>query len=153
MTLRNVTARVRLRIRARFVLVLGLLVIGTGVLGAIALSGLGDLRESNVRLRAAVAQSGLNGRVRADLIAFGSQLRLHVGSRDQSLVRELRGTIDRNVAVIADGLATMRDNYRDQPENLRIAREHERRSTSSSRSGTHRRSRRRTRRTPTPSCS
>lgn len=126
MLLRNVTTRVRLRIRARFVLVLGLLVVGTGVLGAVALSGLSDLRESNVRLRAAVAQSGLNGRVRADLIALGGQLRLHAGSRDASLLRDLRGTIDRNVADIADGLATMRDSYRDQPQNLRIARQHER---------------------------
>lgn len=126
MLLRPLTARVRLRIRARFVLVLGLLVVGTGVLGVVALNGLSDLRESNVGLRAAVAQSGLNGRVRADLIAFGGQLRLHAGSRDQTLLRDLRGTIDRNVADIADGLATMRDNYRNQPANLRIARQHER---------------------------
>ena len=126
MLLRPLTARVRLRIRARFVLVLGLLVVGTGVLGAVALNGLSDLRESNVGLRAAVAQSGLNGRVRADLIAFGGQLRLHAGSRDQTVLRDLRGTIDRNVADIADGLATMRDNYRNQPANLRIARQHER---------------------------
>lgn len=125
MFLRSLTARIRLRIRARFILVLGLLVVGTGVLGAVALGGLGDLRESNAQLRTAVEQSGLNGRVRADLVAFGGQLQLFVGTGDGALRREVHEEMEENAADIADGLATMRGTYRTRPADLKIARSHE----------------------------
>jgi diguanylate cyclase (GGDEF)-like protein len=124
MLLRSLISRVRLRIRARFVVVLSLLVIGTGVLGAVALSGLGDLRESNAALRAAGSQSAINGDLRADLILFAAQLQLYVGTTDRALAQEIHSEIERNIVEIEDILAEMRSSYRDQPAELRLTREH-----------------------------
>ena len=81
MALRTFITRLRLRIRARFVLVLGLLVLGTSMLGAVALIGLSDLRESNAGLREAVGDATLDGDVLADLILFGAQIQQYVGAR------------------------------------------------------------------------
>ncbi|MGH2942889.1 MAG: diguanylate cyclase, partial [Solirubrobacteraceae bacterium] len=116
----------RLRMRVRFILVLGLLVVGTGLLGAIALSGLGDLRRSNSALRDAVTQSTIDGRVRADLIFFGGQLQQYAVIADPRLQNALHETIEENVADIEDGLATMRRTYRDSPVDLRITNVHDR---------------------------
>ncbi|HEV2786996.1 MAG TPA: HAMP domain-containing protein, partial [Solirubrobacteraceae bacterium] len=105
---RTLNARVGLRIRARFVIVLSLLVVGTGALGAIALSGLSDLRHSNEGLRSAVSQSTVNGHVNAGLILFAAQLQLYVGTNDRALARELHREIQANIVDLEGGLAAMR---------------------------------------------
>jgi diguanylate cyclase (GGDEF)-like protein len=122
MPLRTRPGRIRLRIRARFVLVLGLLVLGTGAVGAVALTGLSTQRAANLRLRAALAQSESNGRLRADLVAFSGQLQFYLRSDDERLLRDLRGEIEQNVDAIGDGLSVMRRSYADRPADLQIAR-------------------------------
>jgi diguanylate cyclase (GGDEF)-like protein len=124
MVSRFLIARLRLRIRARFVLVL--LVVGPGVLGAVALSGLADLRQSNAGLRAAVTESTIDGDLLADLLLFSNHLQLYITTSDRALKRELRREIEPDIADIERGLSAMRSMYRRRPVDLRITREHER---------------------------
>ena len=121
----SLIARLNLRIRARFVLVLGLLVVGTGILGAVALNGLGDLRGSNGALHEALIESTIDGDVRADLISFGGHLQLALATRDRALLEELRGDIEPNITDIEQRLATTREMYADSPVDLRITTRYE----------------------------
>jgi diguanylate cyclase (GGDEF)-like protein len=118
--------RPRLRVRARFALVLSLLVLGTGALGAFALSGLAHLRDSSDQLRAAVAQTAADGDLRGDLTLFGSQLEGYVAGDDRPLRRELRDEIEPNLVYIENGLVKSHRAYRRDPAVLRILRREER---------------------------
>jgi diguanylate cyclase (GGDEF)-like protein len=120
-------ARLRLRVRARFVLVLSLLVLGTGALGAFALSGLAYLRDSTDDLRDAVTQSTVDGDLRGDLTHFGSQLQAYImSSSDRALRRKLQSEIEPNLLDVETGLAETRSAYRDDPVALAITRQQER---------------------------
>ncbi|MEA2219378.1 MAG: hypothetical protein QOJ35_2004 [Solirubrobacteraceae bacterium] len=121
-----IPAFLRLRIRARFVVVLGLLVLGTGALGAISLSGLGALRESNGDLEVAVTQSARDGDLRGDLTQFGSQMLLYTATSDGRLRQGLRREVADNLVNIEGGLATNRGAYAGDPVALRVTRKQER---------------------------
>ncbi|HTN25158.1 MAG TPA: diguanylate cyclase [Solirubrobacteraceae bacterium] len=123
---RSLIARLRLRIGARFVIVLGLLVVGTGLLGGIALTGLGALSHSNAGLRAAVTESTTDSDVRADAILFGGELQLYFTATDPALRKALDREIEPRIVDIEAGLAAMFRAYRANPAALRIARQHER---------------------------
>ena len=123
---RSLIARLRLRIGARFVIVLGLLVIGTGLLGGIALTGLAALSDSNAGLRTAVTESTTDGDVRADTLLFGGQLQLYFTTADPALRQALDREIELRTTDIEEGLALMLRSYRNSPLALRITRQHER---------------------------
>jgi diguanylate cyclase (GGDEF)-like protein len=114
-----------LRVRARFVLVLSLLVLGTGALGAFALSGLAHLRDSNADLRAAVVQTTIDGDQRGDLTLFGSQLAGYIATSSPVLRRELRREIEPNLLSIEGNLPKIRRAYRDDRAALAINRSQE----------------------------
>ena len=116
----------RLRIRARFVTVLALLVTGTAILGGFALSGLADLRASNEGLRGAVAQSTVDGDLRADLVHLAGHLQLYATTPDRALRQELRSDVEPNILDIEASLAELLRTYRSSPVDLRITRDHER---------------------------
>ncbi len=107
--------RFRTRISARFRLVLGALAVGVLILCAVALQGLSDLRGANSGLRVAVEETSIDGRTRADLLAFTSALQLFMVSEDAAFRGNLRETLDGLAVDIEVKLAEMRRRYERRP--------------------------------------
>jgi diguanylate cyclase (GGDEF)-like protein len=107
-----------MRIRTRFILVLGVLLVGTTVLGVLALRGLSDLHRSTAELPASVGETVSNGSAHAALLRVTGDMEAHALAADEATKSNLKPEIEEAITVADEDLADMRARYADRPIEL-----------------------------------
>jgi diguanylate cyclase (GGDEF)-like protein len=110
--------RFRVPIAGRFWLVLGVLVVAMGVVGAFGFGGLRDISNSAEGLSHAVRETRLDDGTRADIIALRAGVQLFLLT-DPGLVSEARRDVEATIARLELSFAEMERVYADEPEPLR----------------------------------
>jgi diguanylate cyclase (GGDEF)-like protein len=100
-----------MKIAARFAVVLGLLMVGMLALGAVALTGLQELRSSSSGLAHSVEETSLDASTRADLFALDGKLNVYLASDDPAVRARLRAEIEDLIARLNLQFAEMNGHY------------------------------------------